>query len=71
MLTVQCGILDVFLALHTLLLSVHAHKPFFSQMSSASVLRIVEFEKGKEKTETLTFFPASNILHSNNHHHKS
>lgn len=44
----QCGILDIFLALQTSLLPLHACEPFFSQMSSVQVLRDIEFEKGKE-----------------------
>lgn len=43
----QCGILDIFLALQTSLLPLHACEPFFSQMSSVQV----EFEKGKENLD--------------------
>lgn len=52
----HCGILDIFLALQTSLLPVHACEPFFSQASSVQVLRDVEFEKGKKKPQKMTFF---------------
>lgn len=52
----QCGILDIFLALQTLLLPVRACELFFSQVSSVQALRDVEFGKERKTTEKMTFF---------------